>query len=347
MTKAMHHSTYHTCAVKPQIDLSEWDILSSLPTALVILNAQGRVVWLNPLAEAMLGYGLIGALWLDIIQKAFVPRADDGHEVSLANGRRVHVAISPLDSLPGVLITFADITTSRDYEKAKENDKRLVAIGTMTAQLAHQIRTPLASAMLYTEHLHNLPNLDSRSQSWLNRLHDCHGSIEQQIQDLLLFARGTSIELSAVSMAAWCTELHLRAQPYIESFAALFKINNHLLSDEASIHTESLIGAILNLIINALQSGALEIHLTLASIDNSGIQISIEDNGKGMSEEVKNQAFSPFYTTKAQGTGLGLAVVFAVVKAHGGKVHLESIPNEGTQVHIMIPGNKKYQHNLR
>jgi len=343
----MHHSTYHTCAVKPQIDLSEWDILSSLPTALVILNAQGRVVWLNPLAEAMLGYGLIGALWLDIIQKAFVPRADDGHEVSLANGRRVHVAISALDSLPGVLITLADITTSRDYEKAKENDKRLVAIGTMTAQLAHQIRTPLASAMLYTEHLHNLPNFDTRTQSWLSRLQECHGSIEQQIQDLLLFARGTSIELSSVDMNDWCSQLILRAQPYVEAYSAVFKVNNHLLIDTAAVHSESLIGAVLNLVINALQSGALEIYLTLASIDNSGIQISLEDNGKGMSEEVKTQAFSPFYTTKAQGTGLGLAVVFAVVKAHGGKVHLESIPNEGTQVNITIPGNKKYQHNLR
>jgi two-component system sensor histidine kinase FlrB len=334
----MHHSNYQTCAVKPQIDLSEWDILSSLPTALVILNAQGRVVWLNPLAEAMLGYGLIGALWLDIIQKAFVPRADDGHEVSLADGRRVHVAISALNSLPGVLVTLADITTSRDYVKAKENDKRLVAIGTMTAQLAHQIRTPLSSAILYTDHLNNIPNLDSRSQIWINRLQSCHGSIEQQIQDLLLFARGTSIESTSVDMSEWCSQLMQRAQPYIES--AVLKVNNQLLISEAFIHSESLIGAVLNLIINALQSYATEINLTLASTDDSGIQISVEDNGSGMPEEVKSQAFLPFYTTKAQGTGLGLAVVFAVVKAHGGTVHLESIPNEGTQVDLYIPGNK-------
>jgi two-component system sensor histidine kinase FlrB len=336
----MNHSNYQTCAVRPQIDLSEWDILSSLPTALVILNAQGRVVWLNPSAESMLGYGLIGALWLDIILKAFVPRADDGHEVSLANGRRVHVAISALDSLPGVLITLADITTSREYEKAKENDKRLVGIGTMTAQLAHQIRTPLASAMLYTEHLNNLPDVDERTRTWLSRLSSCHGSIEQQIQDLLLYARGASIKPDILNMNEWCEQIVQRAQPYIDSSSALFKVNNLLLIKEAFIHNESLIGAVLNLIINALQSEATEIYLTLASMDHSGIQISVEDNGKGMSEEVKSQALLPFYTTKAQGTGLGLAVVFAVVKAHGGRVHLESIPNEGTQVDLFIPGNK-------
>lgn len=339
----MHYSNYHTCAVKPQIELSEWDILSSLPISLVILNAQGRVVWLNPSAEAMLGYGLIGTLWLDIIQKAFVPRADDGHEVSLADGRRVHVAISALDSLPGVLITLSDITATRDYEKARENEKRLVSIGTMTAQLAHQIRTPLSSAMLYTEHLNNLPDFDPRIKNWIKKLQECHGSIEQQIQDLLLFARGTSIEPKWINMTHWCSQLVERAQPYVESYSALFKVNNHLIARESSIHGESLIGAVLNMVINALQSEATEIHLTLASMDDSGIQILVEDNGKGMTEEVRAQAFSPFYTTKAQGTGLGLAVVFAVVKAHGGWVTLESAEGEGTQVNLYIPGINKVE----
>lgn len=339
----MHYSNYQTCAIKPHIELSEWDILSSLPTALVILNAQGRVVWLNPSAEAMLGYGLIDSLWLDVIQRAFVPRADDGHEVSLADGRRVHVAISSLDSLPGILITLSDITATRDYERAKENDKRLVSIGTMTAQLAHQIRTPLSSAILYTEHLNNLPDFDLRVKNWIRRLEECHASIEQQVQDLLLFARGTSIEPKSIDMDQWCTELIQRSQPYVDSRSIVFKVSNQLMSSESSIHGESLIGAVLNLVINAIQSDATEIYLTLASMDDSGIHISVEDNGKGMSEEVKTQAFSPFFTTKAQGTGLGLAVVFAVVNAHGGRVSLESVEDEGTQVNLFLPGTNRIE----
>jgi two-component system sensor histidine kinase FlrB len=334
----MYLSNYETCAVRPQIKLSEWDILSSLPTALVILNAQGRIVWLNPSAEAMLGYGLFDSLWLDVLLRAFVPRADDGHEVSLADGRRVHVAISTLDSLPGNLITLSDITATRDYETAKEHEKRLVSIGTMTAQLAHQIRTPLASAMLFSEHLHNLPYLDERSQGWIKRLQECHASIEQQIQDLLLFARGTSIEPKMCDMPAWCDQLIQRAQPHAQTHAASFKVNNQLIQTEVCIHAESVSGSVLNLIINALQSEATEINVTLASMDDSGIQISVEDNGIGMSEEVKAQAFAPFYTTKAKGTGLGLAVVFAVVKAHGGSVGLESAEGVGTQVMLFLPG---------
>jgi two-component system, sensor histidine kinase FlrB len=333
----MHYSDHQTCAVRPQISLSEWDILSSLPTALVIINSQGRIVWLNPTAEAMLGYGLLNSLWLDVLLRAFVPRADDGHEISLADGRRVHVAIATLDSLPGILISLTDLTTSRDYEKAKENEKRLVSIGTMTAQLAHQIRTPVASAMLYTDHLSILPNLDARAKTWIQRLKECHISIEKQIQDLLLFARGTTIEPALMDMESWCTQLIQRAQPYVTSHSALFQVNNQLIIREGLIHAESLIGAVLNLVINAIQSEASEVYLILTSMDNSGIHIAVEDNGKGMSDEVKNQAFSPFYTTKAQGTGLGLAVVYAVVKAHGGRVGLESIEGVGTQVNLYLP----------
>lgn len=334
----MNHLNYETCAVRPQIELSEWDVLSSLPNALVIINAEGRIVWLNPVAETMLGYGLIGSKWSEVIAKAFVPRDDDGHEVSLADGRRVHVELSSLDSLPGELISLVDITAARDWQEAQEHDKRLLSIGTMTAQLAHQIRTPLASAMLYAEHLNTLYGFDDRAKSWIKRMQDCHSSIEQQIQDLLLFARGTTIVPKQMSMTRWCTELMQRAHPYVEQAKATLILNNYLQFDEAVIHGESLIGAVLNMIINALQANATQLQLTLASMDHNGIQISLEDNGHGMPEEVKKQAFSPFYTTKAQGTGLGLAVVFAVVKAHKGWVNLDSCPNTGTQVNLYLPG---------
>jgi two-component system sensor histidine kinase FlrB len=320
------------------LDVSEWDILASMPTALVIVNAQGRIVWLNPEAEAMLGYGLMDSLWLDVLLRAFVPREDDGHEVSLADGRRVHVAISCLESLPGNLITLSDITASRDYEQARENEKRLVSIGTMTAQLAHQIRTPLASAILYSDHLNNIPNLDQRSKSWIKKLQECHTSIEQQIQDLLLFARGTTIQPERMDMEFWCEQLLQRAQPYIDSYGAVLTANNQLKNQDAIIHAESLLGSVLNLIINSLQSEANKVQLTLASLDNSGIKIIVNDNGTGMSDEVKAQAFSPFFTTKAQGNGLGLAVVFAVVKAHGGNVQLESAEGIGTQITLNITG---------
>lgn len=320
------------------LQLPEKEILACLPCGLVVLNTQGIIVWLNEAAENLLGADLTGAMWLEVIQNAFAPRADDGHEVSLVDGRRVNVAISSLDSLPGQLVTLTDLTTTRDYEQAKANQGRLMMIGRMTAQLAHQIRTPLSSAILYTEHLTSKVDNDNRCQQWLTRLQDCHASIEQQIADLLLFARGEALELVPTELEAWSLRLLERAHPLIEGESILFKVDNQLSPAFCNLHSESLTGALLNLINNSLEAGATCIFLKMWQKNNRGLSVQIADNGQGLSEEIKNQAFAPFYTTKAQGTGLGLAVVHAVVNAHGGEVILDSSPGRGCCVTINLTG---------
>ncbi|WED43788.1 sensor histidine kinase [Legionella cardiaca] len=319
------------------VDLPEQDILACLPCGLLILNTKGTIIWLNAAAEGLLGFNLRGATWRDVIQQVFSPREDDGHEVSLVDGRRVRVAISSLDSLPGQLVTLTDLTATRVYEQAKANQNRLITIGRMTAQLAHQIRTPLSSAILYTEHLAAQPDMDGRCLQWITRLQECHASIEQQIQDLLLFARGETIELTPTRIKEWSEQLMERAQPLVEAQSATLVMNNQLQDKEVSLHAESLTGAMLNLIINALQAKANSIVITIQKI-NLDMQIQVTDNGVGMSEEVKSQAFAPFFTTKAQGTGLGLAVVYAVVKAHGGEVILDSLSGQGSCITINLPG---------
>lgn len=322
--------------VKNEISLPEQDILANLPCGLVVLNARGSILWLNAAAEILLGKGLKGLAWRKVILTVFAPREDDGHEVSLVDGRRVHVAISSLNSLPGQLVTLTDLTATRAYEQAKAHKGRLAAIGRMTAQLAHQIRTPLSSAILYTDHLANLSFDDHRYSEWLTRLQGCHASIEKQIRDLLLFAKGESVEPVLTSVQAWCEQLADRAQPLIQAAAAELIINNPLKNKWISLHSESLTGAVLNLIINALQARANCISLTIMQIEK-GLQLIIADDGIGMSEEIKAQAFAPFFTTKAQGTGLGLAVVYAVVKAHGGEVLLNSSSGQGSCITINLP----------
>lgn len=319
------------------IDLPEQDILASLPCGLLVLNTKGEIVWLNTAAEALLGPHLRGATWRDVIKEVFAPREDDGHEVSLVDGRRVRVAISSLDKLPGQLVTLTDLTATRVYEQEKANQHRLMAIGRMTAQLAHQIRTPLSSALIYTDHLAMQPTMDSRCLQWITRLQECHASIEQQIQDLLLFARGETIELALTSIKHWSEQLKERAQPLIEAQSATLVINNSLEDKQVLLHTESLTGAMLNLIINALQAKANHIDITFQHTAPDSVQLKVTDNGAGMSEDTRSQAFAPFFTTKAQGTGLGLAVVNAVVKAHRGEVVLDSMFGQGSCITINLP----------
>jgi two-component system sensor histidine kinase FlrB len=255
------------------------------------------------------------------------------------DGRRVKVAISSLDSLPGELVILTDLTATRDYEEAKATQYRLIEIGRMTAQLAHQIRTPLSSAMLFTEHLAAQKFSDSRYNQWITRLQECHLSIEQQVQDLLLFARGEAIKPILMPIQDWAQLLLERAKPLISAQSAKLQIKNKLGRSEVLLHAESLTGAMLNLIINALQAKASYITVDIEKSGKKGVRLIVRDNGMGMSDDVKSQALAPFFTTKAQGTGLGLAVVNAVVKAHGGEVILDSLSGEGSCITINLPGN--------
>ncbi|MFC3907896.1 sensor histidine kinase [Legionella dresdenensis] len=317
--------------------LLEHEILNTLTCGLVVLNARGTVIWVNAAAKNFLGNDLLGSVWLSVIARAFSPREDDGHEISLVDGRRVNVSVSSLDSIPGSLITLIDMTASREYEHSKAHQGRLAAIGNMTAQLAHQIRTPLASATLYCDHLTNRLAHDSRSQQWLNRIQESHRSIEHQIQDLLLFARGEAIELAMVDLPSWSRDLENRVRMIEDGAAVKIMIDNQLPSINYYLHQESLAGAVLNLVNNALQAGAENIFLMMKPDGEQAFFICVQDDGPGMTEEVKAQAFAPFYTTKAQGTGLGLAVVQAVVKAHGGYTDLVSSPGQGCCITIHLP----------
>ncbi|WP_446539680.1 histidine kinase dimerization/phospho-acceptor domain-containing protein [Shewanella surugensis] len=99
---------------------------------------------------------LVGKSWRQVIKQAFLPKNDDGYEVSLRSGRRVSIAIRPLTPEPGQLIVLTDLTETRQLQKNVSHLQRLSALGKMVATLAHQIRTPLAAAILYAENLsHN------------------------------------------------------------------------------------------------------------------------------------------------------------------------------------------------
>ncbi len=164
-------------------------LVNNLPTGIVVLDKRGYVAEANPVAISMLGEPLIGQRWLDIINRSFRPRSDDGLEVSLQDGRRVKLEISSLEPEAGQLIVLTDLTETRQLQSRLAHLQRLSGLGRMMASLAHQIRTPLSSALLYAQNL-AIPKLHPQNrelfqQKLVARLVD----LEQQVNDLLLFAR--------------------------------------------------------------------------------------------------------------------------------------------------------------
>lgn len=316
-------------------------LLQVLPNGIVVLDQRGYVMQANPVAVAMLGEPLHGQRWLDVINRSFRPRNDDGLEVSLHDGRRVQLAISPLEPLAGQLIVLTDLTETRQLQSRLSHLQRLSSLGKMMASLAHQIRTPLSGALLYARNLRNqkLEPLarEQFSQKLLNRLTD----LEQQVNDLLLFARaGREQQAQPLSMQQLLSEVFAAVEPLVLQQQGTVVVE--LPDPDVMVlgnHT-ALAGALSNLVHNALEHAGPGARIQLsaiASADDRQVVLAVEDEGPGVPEHLRQQIFEPFYTTRSNGTGLGLAVVQAVATSHNGLARCLSGTAGGARFELVLP----------
>lgn len=314
------------------------NLLDLLPGGVIVIDAQGYVSEANPAACDLLGGPLVGELWRQVIARSFAPRKDDGHEVSLRDGRRLSIATRSLDAEPGQLVLLTDLTETRRLQDQLARHERLSSLGRMVASLAHQIRTPLSAAMLYASHLADCENdlsVETRQRfaaSLKERLHE----LEHQVRDMLVFARGELPLDDRLTPKALFQALQQAAQVHVQGHTVRWQCDTHL--GELLCNRDTLVGALLNLIENALQASAeparLKVHLYRRG---QNLHLSVSDAGCGIPAELLVRLGEPFLTTKSTGTGLGLAVVQAVVRAHQGSLHLRSRPGRGTRVRVELP----------
>lgn len=312
------------------------NLLALLPGGVIVIDGQGKVREANPAACELLGTPLLGELWRQVIARSFAPREDDGHEVSLRDGRRLSIATRSLDAEPGQLVLLTDLTETRHLQSQLARHERLSTLGRMVASLAHQIRTPLSAALLYASHLaeQRLP-LETQQRfagSLKERLHE----LEHQVRDMLVFARGELPLTDRVTPKALFQALQQAAQVHVQGHAIRWQCDSHL--GELLCNRDTLVGALLNLIENALQAAPecarLKVHLYRRE---QSLRLCISDAGPGIESALLARLGEPFLTTKATGTGLGLAVVMAVARAHQGRVQLRSRVGRGTCVLVTLP----------
>jgi two-component system sensor histidine kinase FlrB len=237
------------------------------------------------------------------------------------------------------LIVLTDLTETRELQARVAQLQRLSALGKMMASLAHQIRTPLSGAMLYAQNLQNQKlKPEARvqfSQKLVNRLQD----LEQQVNDLLLFARaGREQQVSAMSLTQLMLDVQNACEPLLQQHQAA--LNMQLPSPDLQLlgNHVALVGALSNLVQNALQHSQAPITLSAElDADPNTVVIVVEDRGNGVPEHLRQQIFEPFYTTRTSGTGLGLAVVQAVVNSHQGAVRCVQAQPHGARFEIRLP----------
>lgn len=317
-------------------------LLTLLPAGVILLDQHGRITQCNPAALDLLGAPLTGELWREVITRCFAPRSDDGHEISLRDGRRISIATRSLDGEPGQLLLLSDLTETRALQQRLSRHQRLSEMGRMVSSLAHQIRTPLSAALLYAGHLSERELQPQQIQRFSRKIFERLLHLEQQVKDMLIFVRG-DVKLTDTISAG---ELFDALQQAMEAPLAAAQVRCSVINEcpELGLHCnrDSIVGALMNLINNAIQAGGkgVELHVRCTrenTADGDWVRIAISDNGPGFDSEVAQHLNEPFFTTKAQGTGLGLVVVRAVTQAHHGEFSISAEPGRGACAEVRLP----------
>ncbi len=315
------------------------NLLKVLPAGVIVLDSDGCIVEFNPTAADLLGEPLLGLSWREIVDRSFSPRWDDGHDVTLADDRCVNISTQSLEEEAGQLILLKEVTETRQLQQQLGNLKRLSAMGEMASALAHQIRTPLSTALLYASNIQHVNTDKIRRNRFVGKLIGRLQHLESLVGDMLLFARGGRFDSKNHLVGELLDEFRESVDAQLEQTGTVLEINNKAEGSSIKVNSHAFVSILQNLLNNAIQASQKPAQV-LVSVNrqaNNSIELHFSDNGSGISGELRDKIFEPFFTTRSQGSGLGLAVADAVIRSHGGQIDFESSAGQGTTFRFVLP----------
>jgi two-component system sensor histidine kinase FlrB len=313
-------------------------LLQALPGGVVVLNQRGYVSDCNTAAEQLLGQRLMGKRWSEIAAVGTLPARSASQEITLGDGRIVTVSRRTLETDGGAVLLLLDVTRTRSLAAQVARQERLSAMGEMMARLAHQVRTPLATALLYAGHLRKPQISPQQRDDFANRIQTGLHQLDRMLNDMLVFSGGARAGDSHISAVDLLAEVESTLAPRLQAVNAQWRVIADADVLGVCVNQASMASAFSNLVDNALQAGGEPVRLTWR-VRRSGdrVQITLQDNGCGIPPEISDRIFEPFFTTRGNGTGLGLAVVRAVIEANQGSILLDQEPGQGARFVISLP----------
>jgi two-component system sensor histidine kinase FlrB len=312
-------------------------LLGLLPAGVLVLDQMGRVTEANAAANEWLGAGLVGKVWRNQLKKIASSGEIKGEWI-VSDGRILNVSETRLDKALGKIVLLMDVTEQRNLAGQLSQHQRLRSMGEMAASLAHQIRTPLAAALLYASQLSSADLTDIKRQEMSDKILARLRHLESLVTDMLQYAKGGQ---SGSSIIAVSDLIHHVVQ-VVEERVTSSDSDLVVMGDVDALFVQgdlaALTTALQNLIVNAVD--VVKAHASIqidVSCSGEWIKIAVKDQGPGIADDQQEKIFEPFYTSRAQGTGLGLAVTRAVAQAHHGRVSLSSTLGEGSCFTFWLP----------
>jgi two-component system sensor histidine kinase HydH len=334
-------------------------VVEYLPSGIIVVDPKGKVFSVNRHGASILGtepdelvnrdvariFGLKRGDRLYTALRRREPRSSVEQEVVLPNGKTLLLGLSSTatgeesESERGFVLIFQDISERRRLQERLRRTEQLASLGAMAAGMAHEIRNPLASMLTGVQILGSLPPGDPRAKRHRETIIQQITRLNGIIRDLLTLGRPARPKRKACAIerpVRQAAEM-IAARASEQSVAVELDMADTLPSvfaDEGQIQQ-----VLINLFLNALEAMPEGGKLNVCAREGKGnvLLIDVTDTGVGMSSEDIAHAFTPFFSTKAQGAGLGLTVCNRIVADHDGQLELRSAIGEGTTIIVELP----------
>ncbi len=338
-------------------------IVDNVSSGLLTVNHEGEITSFNAEAARITGYSareVMGEPLAELfptLAELFpsLPPKGEGTRLQVRfrgrNGQDAHLGMS-ISALResggeevGAILVFQDLTQIVEMEERLRRSERLSAVGQLAAGMAHEIRNPLASLSGAIELLlADLPS-DGGSDARLTQIVQRETErLKRLVSDFLRYARPGEGRIERVPLNDLMDEIR---QLLCAGEHAEVRLDLEIPDDLcARGDPDQLRQVFWNLVLNAVQSepedGRVLVRASVSDdMDSEGmgsVLVEVIDRGSGIPAEILERVFEPFFTTRAKGTGLGLATVHRVVEAHGGELAVSSKPGEGTSIRVFLPG---------
>jgi two-component system nitrogen regulation sensor histidine kinase GlnL len=330
-----------------------------MPDGVLVLDPRGRVESLNPAAERLFGLKrdeVAGKLYLDvfgdfravlnIIDRIFDdPNAAPSYETYIfgVNPEPIpafftwSVLSDDKNRNQGIVINIQDLSDVKRLERQSRRNQRLASLGTMAAGVAHEVRNPLGCIRGASQLLLRETQADERVSEFLGIIIKEVDRLDRTVKQLLTFARPSKADMAPANIVSIIEGTLELLKP--ELAKGNFQLIKKMPAARPLIRADSgqLTQVFLNLFLNALQAMRNEGTLTISVKDDrsfpntaKAVVVEIKDTGCGMSADVVEQLFTPFFTTRDEGAGLGLALSHRIVQEHGGAIDVLSREGQGT-----------------
>ncbi len=333
-----------------ELELSFDEMLEQLPLGAVLLTPDMKIRSCNQLFCSYFPQKLVrGSDYLEVFSDdplGVLMAKSKGEPITIedvilrdASGKRRTYTIrtAPIiarDGIAGYISIVEDITDKLEAERVRQRLRELDLIAELAAALAHDIRNPLNSISLMAQRL--MRHADEKIRETGRRIKESVGRVEMQMREFLQLAAPLRVNRVETDMADFVGEI---IRDWDDRFkASRITVEPELKSVRCRIDRVRMRRALENLIDNAIQAMPDGGKLTVRTYrDGKDCVIEVSDTGVGIPDDVIDQIFRPYFTTKPNGTGLGLSQVERTVRAHGGHIDVESQPDKGTTFRIYLP----------